>query len=129
MNYENYGYHNYGIQDENINADSIGQRINRTGFDLNLLVNQGDSARLNLAFDIAYRNLTSKSRFLDTLEDWKAKENSFLFNTRGWFNKGTECFYGNIGIRYNGYKYGIADSATIIDTGIVLNNTIIDPKN
>ena len=126
LNYENYGYHNYGIQDENINADSIGQRINRTGFDLNLLVNQGDSARLNLAFDIAYRNLTSKSRFLDTLEDWKAKENSFLFNTRGWFNKGTECFYGNIGIRYNGYKYGIADSATIIDTGIVLNNTIID---
>ena len=126
LNYENYGYHNYGIQDENINADSIGQRINRTGFDLNLLVNQGDSARLNLAFDIAYRNLTSKSRFLDTLEDWKAKENSFLFNTRGWFNNGTECFYGNIGIRYNGYKYGIADSATIIDTGIVLNNTIID---
>ena len=126
LNYENYGYHNYGIQDENINADSIGQRINRTGFDLNLLVNQGDSARLNLAFDVAYRNLTSKSRFLDTLEDWKAKENSFLFNTRGWFNKGTECFYGNIGIRYNGYKYGIADSATIIDTGIVLNNTIID---
>ena len=126
LNYENYGYHNYGIQDENINADSIGQRINRTGFDLNLLVNQGDSARLNLAFDVAYRNLTSKSRFLDTLEDWKAKENSFLFNTRGWFNKGTECFYGNIGIRYNGYKYGIADSATIIDTGMVLNNTIID---
>ena len=126
LNYENYGYHNYGIQDENINADSIGQRINRTGFDLNLLVNRGDSARLNLAFDIAYRNLASKSRFLDTLEDWKAKENSFLFNTRGWFNKGTECFYGNIGIRYNGYKYGIADSATIIDTGIVLNNTIID---
>ena len=126
LNYENYGYHNYGIQNENINADSIKQRINRTGFDLNLLVNRGDSARLNLAFDIAYRNLTSKSRFLDTLEDWKAKENSFLFNTRGWFNKGTECFYGNIGIRYNGYKYGIADSATIIDTGIVLNNTIID---
>ena len=126
LNYENYGYHNYGIQDENISADSIEQRINRTGFDLNLLVNRGDSARLNLAFDIAYRNLASKSRFLDTLEDWKAKENSFLFNTRGWFNKGTECFYGNIGIRYNGYKYGIADSATIIDTGIVLNNTIID---
>ena len=126
LNYENYGYHNYGIQNENINADSIKQRINRTGFDLNLLVNRGDSARLNLAFDIAYRNLASKSRFLDTLEDWKAKENSFLFNTRGWFNKGTECFYGNIGIRYNGYKYGIADSATIIDTGIVLNNTIID---
>jgi len=126
LNYENYGYHNYGIQNENINADSIEQRINRTGFDLNLLVNRGDSARLNLAFDIAYRNLASKSRFLDTLEDWKAKENSFLFNTRGWFNKGTECFYGNIGIRYNGYKYGIADSATIIDTGIVLNNTIID---
>jgi len=126
LNYENYGYHNYGIQDENISADSIEQRINRTGFDLNLLVSRGDSARLNLAFDIAYRNLASKSRFLDTLEDWKAKENSFLFNTRGWFNKGTECFYGNIGIRYNGYKYGIADSATIIDTGIVLNNTIID---
>jgi hypothetical protein len=126
LNYENYGYHNYGIQDENISADSIEQRINRTGFELNLLVNRGDSARLNLAFDIAYRNLASKSRFLDTLEDWKAKENSFLFNTRGWLNKGTECFYGNIGIRYNGYKYGIADSATIIDTGIVLNNTIID---
>lgn len=127
INYENYGYHYYGIPSENISADSIRQRIQRTGFGISLIANRGDSSRLNLKFDIAYKNLNSQKPLIDSLSDWKVRENNFNFNTRGWYNKGSESFYTNLGIRYNGYKYGIADSAlTAIDTGIVLNNTIID---
>jgi hypothetical protein len=127
INYENYGYHYYGIPLENISADSIRQRIQRTGFGLSLIANRGDSARLNLKFDLDYKNLNSQKPLIDTLSDWKVRENSFNFNTRGWYNKGSESFYTNFGVRYNGYKYGIADSAiTAIDTGIVINNTIID---
>jgi hypothetical protein len=127
LNYENYGYHYYGIPSENISADSIRQRIQRTGFGISLIANRGDSSRLNLKFDFAYKNLNSQKPLIDSLSDWKVRENNFNFNTRGWYNKGSESFYTNLGIRYNGYKYGIADSAlTAIDTGIVLNNTIID---
>ena len=127
INYENYGYHYYGIPSENTSADSIRQRIQRTGFGLSLIANRGDSARLNLKFDLAYKNLNSQKPLIDSLSDWKVRENSFNFNTRGWYNKGSESFYANFGVRYNGYKYGIADSAiTAIDTGIVINNTIID---
>jgi hypothetical protein len=127
LNYENYGYHYYGIPSENISGDSIRQRIQRTGFGISLIANRGDSSRLNLKFDIAYKNLNSQKPLIDSLSDWKVRENNFNFNTRGWYNKGSESFYTNLGIRYNGYKYGITDSAlTAIDTGIVLNNTIID---
>lgn len=127
VNYENFGYHYYGIPLENINADSISQRIQRTGFSLGLLANRGDSSRLNLKFDFNYKNLSTQKPPVDSLTNWRTRENTVSFNTRGWYNLGNETFYGNVGFRYNGYNYGIADSSlTLLDTGIVTNNTIID---
>ena len=47
----------------------------------------------------------------------------------GWYKHKSETYTGEVNVRYNGYRYGIADSSlSALDTGIVLNNTIINLK-
>jgi len=127
IGYNNTGFHYYGIPNKNINADSIRQRfqiINASGV---VETNRGDSARLNVKVGVNYRYFTNQKSIYDTLGNWKTRENKFDLTTKAWYNKGTESFYTNIGLRFNAYKYGIADSSlSLLDSGIVNNNTIID---
>ena len=88
LNYDNFGYHYYGVPDQTIKADSIRQRIQRTGFGLILTTDRGDSARLNLKFDLAYKNLTSQKPSEDSFSDGGVTENHFDFKTLGGYNKG-----------------------------------------
>ena len=63
----------------------------------------------------------------DSLKDWRAKEQGFNINGLGYLRSGNNMFYGNLGLRYNGYAYGIQDSILILsDSGIVRKNTILD---
>ena len=125
--YHNNGFHYYGIPDKNINADSIRQRFQIINAGSVIETNRGDSSRLNVKVGVNYRYFTNQKSIYDTLGNWKTRENKFDLTTKSWYNKGTESFYANIGMRFNGYKYGIADSAlSLLDTGIVNNNTIID---
>jgi hypothetical protein len=127
LGYNNNGFHYYGIPNKNINADSIRQRFQIINAESVMETNRGDSSRLNVKVGLNYRYFTNQKSIYDTLGNWKTQENKFDLTTKAWYNKGTESFYTNIGVRFNGYKYGIADSAlSLLDTGIVNNNTIID---
>ena len=127
IHYKNNGFHYYGIPSDTIVADSIAQRIQQVGGDFEYIANRGDSSALNFSIGTGYNYLTTKKPIIDSLADWKTSEHQFNFKTKGWYTYGTETFYANLGVRFNGYKYGIADSSiTPIDSGIVSNNTIID---
>jgi len=127
LNYQNNGFHYYGIPIDSISADSISQRINQVGGDFEFIANRGDTSKLNLMFGTGYNYLTTKKPLTDSLSDWKTQEHNFHFNTKGWYNYKTETFYAKLGVRYNGYRYGIRDSVlSAIDSGLVSNNTIID---
>ena len=127
INYENHGYHYYGIANQTIDADSIRQRIQRTGFGLNLTTDRGDSAILNFKFDLAYKNLTSQKPMEGSFLDGRVLENHFDFKTMTWYNKGKDRFYAGFDVCYNGYKYERADSSNYQnDTNLIANNTIIN---
>ena len=127
INYENLGYHYYGIANQTINADSIRQRIQRTSFGINVTTDRGDSAILNFKFDLAYKNLTSQRPIEGSFLDGRVLENHFDFKTSTWYNKGKEHFYAGFDVCYNGYKYERADSSIYqSDTSLMVNNTIIN---
>ena len=60
----------------------------------------------------------------------KKFENFFGFNSSASYKLGKEIYAADLNVRYNGYKYGsLGDTnSSAIDTGIVLNNTIINLK-
>lgn len=128
FNYQNNGFHYYGVQDDSLSKDSIAQRFQIYNGSAAYVANRGDSARLNFNLKADYTNFQTR-KIADTLADWRAIENHFNFNSRLWYNNRNERFYGDIGVRYNGYTYGILDSVMSAgDTGISNQNTIIDFK-
>jgi hypothetical protein len=128
FNYQNNGFHYYGVQDDSLSKDSIAQRFQVYNGSAEYVANRGDSARLNFKIKTDYTNFQTR-KIADTLADWRAIENHFNFNSRLWYNNRNERFYGDIGVRYNGYSYGILDSVMSVgDTGISNQNTIIDFK-
>lgn len=126
-NYNNNGFHYYGIPDSSISADSIAQRFHLMKGAAEYVWLRGDSAKLNLSFQANYQHFLTLP--IDTTKIWRSTEDNFAFKTRGWYNYKNEHFYADLGLRYNGYKRGILDSVyTIGDTGFVVNNNIIDFK-
>ena len=83
---------------------------------------------MNFKVGIDYNNYASRKPLDENREDWRARENYFAFSSGAWYKLGKEVFAADFNVRYNGYKYGVLDSSytNLLDTGIVLNNTIIN---
>ena len=128
LHYLNDGFHFYGLPDSVVSdAKTIAQRYQNLGADFEFIGNRGDTSILNYKITTGFNFLGTKKPIIDTLSDWRAKENQFYLNTKGWYNYKSETFYLNLGLRYNSYRYGIEDSILISsDSGLVTNNTIID---
>lgn len=125
LNYNNRGLHFYGIQNENINADSIAQRFNTIGFKGQYSSHKHDSLGVNWRAGLEYRHFNDRKPQIDSIADWRGRENYFALSGGAWFRWGNEIFGANADLKYNGYKYGVEnDSLTLIDTGIVTNNTL-----
>ena len=124
----NDGFHFYGLPDSLVSdAKTITQRYQNLGADFEFIGNRGDTSILNYKITTGFNFLGTKKPIIDTLSVWRAKENQFYLNTKGWYNYKSETFYLNLGLRYNSYRYGIEDSILISsDSGLVTNNTIID---
>ena len=128
LHYLNNGFHFYGLPDSVVSdAKTIVQRYQNLGADFDFIGNRGDTSILNYKIKTGLNFLNTKKPIVDSLSDWKAKENQFYLNTKGWYNYKSETFYVNLGVRYNSYRYGIEDSIlNPSDSGLVTNNTIID---
>lgn len=126
--YSNNGFHFYGLPDSVISdSETISQRYQNSGSNIEFIGSRGDTAILNYKITSGFNFLTSKKPLVDSLVDWKAREQQFYINTRGWYKYKSETFYANFGVRYNSYLYGISDSSiTLGDSGLVSKNTIVD---
>ena len=123
------GLHYYGISDTlGLTRDSISQRYNDVGFGGFFSSHKKDSANVNFKIGIEYNNYASQKPLDETRSDWRATENYFAFKSGAWYKLGKEVYAADFNVRYNGYKYGVLDSTytNALDTGIVLNNTIIN---
>lgn len=129
LHYNNKGFHYYGILNDSLDRDSIAQRFSDAGATFTFASHQKDSATFNYKVGLTYNNYLSKKPLVDSLSLWRAQENYFSVNASAFYKMGKEIFSSDFNVRYNGYKYGLADSSiSTLDTGIVLNNTIINLK-
>lgn len=127
LHYANKGFHYYGIQNDSLDRDSIAQRFSDAGGTFSFASHKKDSASFNYNIGLTYNNFLSKKPLVDSLSLWRARENYFAVGTTINYKSGKEIFSTDFNIKYNGYKYGIADSSiSVLDTGIILNNTIIN---
>ena len=128
FHYLNEGLHFYGLPDSTVSdAKTIAQRYQNLGSDLEFIGNRGDTSILNYKITTGFNFLSTQKPIIDSLSDWRAKENQFYINSKGWYNYKSETFYLNLGLRRNAYRYGIADSTlNPSDSGLVTNNSIVD---
>lgn len=128
VHYNNQGLHYYGVSDTlGLDKDSIAQRYSDFGLSGMFTSHVKDSANVNYRVGLTYNNYLSKKPRNEDWKDWRARENYFAVESGAWYKYGKETYALDLNIRYNGYKYGIADtSLTGLDTGIVLNNTVIN---
>ena len=130
IHYNNQGLNYYGISDTlGLTTDSIRQRYSDFGISASYASHEKDSAKVNYTVGLAYNNYLSKKPDLEENKDWRARENYFGITSSAWYKYGRETYAADLNIKYNGYKYGAPDtSLTGLDTGIVLNNTVINLK-
>ena len=130
IHYNNRGLHYYGISDTlGLAKDSIAQRYSDFGISGKYTSHVKDSAKVNYFVGLDYNNYLSKKPVREADIDWRAKENYFGITSGAWYKLGKEIYAADFNIRYNGYKYGILDSShTGLDSGLVLNNTVINLK-
>ncbi len=129
VNWSNRGLHQYGFANENADRDSILNRFNEIGFHAMYAGHPKDSATLNYRIGINYRNFGEKKAEIDSLQDWRARENYFAVTSTFFYKLGKELFSADFNVRYNGYRYGEKDtSLTALDTAIWSNNTVINLK-
>jgi hypothetical protein len=129
INWSNRGFHQYGFQNENADRDSIANRFNEIGTAFSFASHKKDSANLNYKVGFSYRNFIEKKSEIDSLKDWRARENFVGITSSFWYKLGKEVFATDLNIFYNGYRYGERDtSLSAIDTSIWSNNTVIQLK-
>lgn len=128
IHYNNQGLHYYGIKNTGLNRDSISQRFSDFGIGAMFKSHKKDSATLNYRVGLNYNNFLSKKPEDASRETWRVRENFFGISSGAWYRHGSEIYAADLNIHYNGYKYGELDSAykNPLDTGIVLNNTVIN---
>lgn len=131
VHYNNQGLHYYGwqIPTDSVSRDSISQRYHDAGGSFSFASHKKDSANLNYKVGFDYNYFGAKSPDADTLKDWKGRENYVAVTSSAWYKLGKEIYAAELGVRYNGYRYGLKDSSlNVLDTALFLNNTVVNLK-
>jgi hypothetical protein len=127
LHYLNHGFHYYGLTQPNANADSIAQRYQTVDAKLTLDTHPRDTARFNVRATANFRFTSTAAPYSDSLKEWKAKEQAFNLNMLGYYKTEKNTFHGLLGLRYNGYAYGILDSVLmLLDSGLLRKNPVFD---
>ena len=127
IRFKNDGFQYYGLKNDSISKNQILQRFNDAGFAVNFNGHPKDSGNVNYIAGIDFNNFNTLKPNVDSLSDWRVRENNFALTTGAWYKMGRETFAVDLGVRYNQYNYGVADSF-LIDTGLVRRNTVISLK-
>lgn len=123
--YKNQGLHFYGFPNEKANKDSIAQRFNTVGLKGGFRSHGKDTMGLNWKATIEYRHFNDRKPKIDSLKDWRSRENYFSILAGAEYLWGTEVFAADLQVQHNAYKFGIENDTIGGLGGIVTNNTII----
>jgi hypothetical protein len=119
------GLHYYGFMNDSIAKDSIRQRYADIGFTTQFLSHAKDSGNLNYKVGITYNNYNSLKSTVDSLANWRAKENYFGIDGGAWYKMGKDIFAADVSLHYNGYRYGeVGKNITPADSGLFRDNTV-----
>ena len=131
VHYNNQGLHYYGLVDsaQSVERSTIAQRYQDVGAVFSFDSHKKDSAQLNYKINVAYNHFNSKKPS-DSLSAWRGSENYVAVGGSGWYRQGKEIFAAEANVRYNGYRYGTQSDTLqfVADSGLVLNNTVINLK-
>lgn len=126
FHYGSQGLHYYGFKNDSIDKDSIKQRYNDVGFHFDFLRERRDTTNLNFKVGMTYNNYTSQKPEADSLVNWRARENYFAIDGGAWYKMGKEVYTLDIGVNYNGYRFGEeGKSISVLDSGLFRNNTVV----
>lgn len=132
FHYRNQGLHYYAIQApiDSLGRDKTRQRYNDVGFDVLYKSNAKiDTFGINYQLGIKYNHFNTLKPKIDSLQDWRSKENYFAINGAGEYRLNENIYSVALDIMHNKYMYGNpTDSISPIDTAIVRPNTIISLK-
>ncbi len=124
-NYANQGFHYYGFNNENANKDSIANRFNTIGMKGNFTYHRHDSLGVNWKGGIEYKHFNSKKSDIDSLSDWRVKENFVQLSGGAWMKWGDEIFNVDASLKVNNYRYGVVNkSISPLDSGLTASNTV-----
>lgn len=125
--YKNQGLHFYGFPNENAPKDSIAQRFNTISGKAFYSRHVHDSLGVNWKGTLEYRHFNDRKPQIDSLSDWRARENYFGATANAWMRWGDEIFTADVDLKWNGYQYGVNGDTlnTALDSGFVSNNTLL----
>ncbi len=132
FHYKNQGLHYYGIKAplDSLGKEQTEQRFNDVGFNARFSSSAKlDTLKLNYQVGLKYNHFNTKRPEVDSLTDWRSKENYVLVDLKGEYKLKKEIYAVGIDLEHNSYGYGIdGDTLSAIDTSIVRNNTIFRLK-
>jgi hypothetical protein len=136
LHYNNQGLHYYGwklqapLTTDSIDPRTTAQRFQDAGGSFIFKSHKKDSAVCQYNLGISFNNFSSKKPSVDSLSDWRAKENAIAFLSGLMFRRDKEIYALDLRVSYNGYGYGtVGDTSTsFADTGFIRKNTLINLK-
>jgi len=126
------GLHYYAIPApiDSLGKDRTRQRYSNNNFNLHYK-NRVNVVDIPIQYQLVadYNNLQTHKPSTDTLKDWYARENSMRLVGTGHTTIDATTYQLGVELLYNNYKYGNpTDTIKIVDTAIVLTNTILHLK-
>lgn len=132
FNYRNQGLHYYAIEApiDSLGRDKTRQRYNDVGFDVMYKSHaKVDTFGINYQVGIKYNHFNTLKPKIDSLTDWRSKENFFAIGGSGEYRLKENVYTVALDVLHNKYRYGNPmDSISPIDTAITRPNTIISLK-
>lgn len=132
FHYRNQGLHYYAIEAP---LDSMGrpkktQRYQDIGFDaLFKSDTKVDTFQIDYQIGLKYNHFNTRRIPIDSLTDWRAKENFIAVNGYGEYKLKKEIYSVGLDILHNEYNYGLeGDTLIDYDTSRVRSNTILSLK-
>lgn len=130
FHYRNQGLNYYSVKVPTIDSlerETTAQRYQ----DIGGRASFGSSYRydtLNIIYNVGltYNHFSSRKPRIDSLVDWRAKEDNVSFDLHAHHFTGLHTFAVDLGVKYNSYKYGKEfDSLSLYDFGLNQANTIL----
>ena len=129
MFYSNNGFHYYGFNNPNANADSIAQRFSTFAMKGNFVYHRHDSLGVNWKAGMEYRHFNNQKPDVDSLKEWHMAEDYVHLNGGAWMKWEDEIFEADASLKINKYQYGEEfQKLTTLDSGLVTNNTVFSLK-